>query len=112
MSEYAIELAGGRRLEHLKMNGNMFVTQEEITKEDLDEEALESVVIVEYPEEGDPIETEIENAVCDGVLIWPEGRLFNIREEDPRDRAIRELREDTETALNELLDFVVGGDEE
>ena len=112
MSEYVIELADGRLLEHLGMNGNMFVSQEEITKEDLDEEALETVTITEYPENGDSVETVIEHAICDTVLHWPEGYLFNIREEDPRSREIRELREDTETALNELLDFVVGGEEE
>lgn len=112
MSMYAIELADGRRLENLTMNGNMFVSQEEIAIDDLDAEALEEVTITEYPEEGGEIDTTIENAVCDGVLHWPEGYLFNLREEDPRDKALRELREDTETALNELLDFVVGGDEE
>lgn len=112
MSMYAIELADGMRLENLTMNGNMFVSQEEIAIDDLDAEALEEVTITEYPEEGGEIDTTIENAVCDGVLHWPEGYLFNLREEDPRDKALRELREDTETALNELLDFVVGGDEE
>lgn len=112
MSVYAIELADGRRLENLTMNGNMFVSQEKITIDDLDAEALEEVTITEYPEGGGEIVTTIENAVCDGVLHWPEGYLFNLREEDPRDKALRELREDTETALNELLDFVVGGDEE
>lgn len=112
MSVYAIELADGRLLEGITMNGSMFVTQEEITKEDLNAEALAEVTITEYPEEGGEIDSFIEHGVCDGVLVWPEGRLFNIREEDPRDREIRELREDTETALNELLDFVVGGEAE
>lgn len=112
MSVYAIKLADGRRLENLTMNGNMFVSQEKIAIDDLDVESLEEVTITEYPEGGGEVDTTIENAVCDGVLHWPEGYLFNLREEDPRDKALRELREDTETALNELLDFVVGGDEE
>ena len=40
MSEYAIELADGRRLDGLRMNGSMFVTQEKITRADFTEEAL------------------------------------------------------------------------
>lgn len=112
MSRYTITLKSGRQLDDLGLNGSMFVSQEEITKDDMNAEELEEVTITEHHEDGSETETTIGNAVCDGVLHWDEGYLFNIREEDPRDRALRELREDTETALNELLDYVVGGDAE
>lgn len=101
MSEYAIELADGRRLDGLRMNGSMFVTQEKITKADFTEEALKRVVITEIPEDGETSETVIEGARFDGVLEWDEGQLFCIRE-----KTADEKREDELRALREKNRFV------
>ena len=75
------------------MNGSMFVSHEAIVKEELDREALSSVKITEHPEEGDDTERQIENGICDTVLHWEEGYLFNIREETDDERKYRTIQE-------------------
>lgn len=84
-----------------EVNGSSFITED---APEFPEEAFEAEIETE-----DGV-TVIEHAVvveCASV----DGRYwFTIIEQDPRDRALQELREDTETALNELLDFVVGGE--
>lgn len=111
MNRYTITLKSGRQLTDLTLNGSMFVSQEALAKEDLSPEELSEITVMETHDSGSHTETVLTDQVCDAVLHWPEGYLFNLRDEDPRDRAVRLLREDTETALNELLDFVLGGAE-
>lgn len=85
------------------MNGNMFVSQEEVTPEDLSAAALKKVTITETPEEGAPIVTEIQNAVNDRILNWPEGYLFNLRE-----RTIEEQQAEKISSLQEENQFLTG----
>ena len=80
MSTYTITLRSGRQLEELTRNGDMFVSQEALTKADLNGDELSEVTIEEIPEEGESIQVEKENLVCDTVLHWDEGYLFNLRE--------------------------------
>lgn len=84
------------------MNGTMFVSPEEIRKEDLTAEALERVVITETPDEGAPVTSVLENAVCDTVLHWPEGWLFNVRE-----KTIEEIQAETIAALKSENNMLV-----
>ena len=80
MSKFTIILNDGERLDNLTLNGSMFVSQTEVALEQLNEEALAEVTIIETDDAGNTTETHMENAVCDNVLQWPEGWLFNIRE--------------------------------
>ncbi|MBR6982151.1 MAG: hypothetical protein IKH75_01235 [Ruminococcus sp.] len=111
MSKFTITLRNGNVLSDLTMNGNMFVSKEAISKDDLDEEALASVTIVETPDEGEEITKEYENMVCDGVLEWPEGYLFNLREQSDDEKRFNELRQDVADALTGLLEFITGEEE-
>jgi hypothetical protein len=86
----------------------MYVSQEEISKDDLDAEALATVRITETPEDGDPVVTELENAVCDNVLHWPEGYLFNIREktkEEQTEAEIAALKEEKDVLIECILEM-------
>lgn len=80
MSTYTITTLSGNVLDDLTLNGSMFVSGSEVTIDDLNEDELALVTIVEHPEEGEDIETVKENQVCDAVLHWTEGYLFNIRD--------------------------------
>ena len=95
MSTFTITTQSGNVLDNLTLNGSMFVSESEVSLEDdLNEDELSSVVIVEHPEEGEDIVTERENLVCDAVLHWPEGYLFNLRDmtDDEKMRAELDAR--------------------
>lgn len=79
MTKYTITMADGTVLDNLLMNGNMYVSQTEITKDDLNLDALSEVVIKETEDDGTEHEDTFENMVCDGVVHWAEGWLFNLR---------------------------------
>lgn len=80
MKKYMIALKNGKVLNDLGLNGNMFVSKTEVTEEDLSRAALAKVTITETDEEGNATVSVMRDAVCDTVLHWPEGWLFNIRE--------------------------------
>ena len=103
MSTYTIELKDGKRIADVRMNGGMFVAREEITMQDLNNSALQRVVITEIPDEGDQITTILENAVCDGIKDWPEGYLFNIREKTTEEKQAERI-----TMLEERNEFLEG----
>lgn len=101
MSRYTITLRSGRQLTDLSLNGSMFVSQEEITKDELSPEELSQITIQEIPDSGATVETEKEDQVCDGVAHWPEGYLFNVRDMSEQEKALAEM--DARIAFLEMM---------
>lgn len=101
MSRYTITLRSGRQLTDLSLNGSMFVSQEEITKEELSPEELSQITIQEIPDSGATAETEKQDQVCDAVLHWPEGYLFNVRDMSEQEKALAEM--DARIAFLEMM---------
>lgn len=89
---YTITLKNGVVLAGLTMNGSMFVSQDEVIEDVLNPEALESVAIAEIDEDGNKRETVVHDVICDGILHWPEGWLFNLRVPTAEERRISELQ--------------------
>ena len=116
MSRYTITLNDGKQLDGLLLNGTMFVSETEITADDLNAEALERVTITEIPDEGEIseiTETVMQDAICDGILHWPEGWLFNLREasaEEKERKALQNRLDEAEAALIELAGMIGGMD--
>ena len=111
MNRYTITLNDGKQLDDLTMNGSMFVSQTEVTVEDLSVEALASVTITETDETGNTTETTMKDAICDGILHWPEGWLFNLRQlaAEETERKVMETRlDEAEAALIELAGMIGG----
>lgn len=54
-------------------------------------EALEHVTITETDEDGNTTETTLESAICDNILHWPEGWLFNLRQPTAQEQQISTL---------------------
>ncbi len=110
MNTFTITLHNGRQLSGITMNGSMFVSTTEITVGDLSGEALKTVVIKENG--GDT--TTLHNAVCDGILHWPEGWMFNLREPSELERSqaiIESLTNDltnTQMALCDVYEMIGG----
>lgn len=96
-----ITLSNGQKLKDLTMNGDMYVSQKKVTLEEI-RNNLQTVTIMDG-ENG----TVMQNAVCDTVLHWPEGYLFNIREMTPTER-LASMMEDIDMALVELASIVGG----
>lgn len=69
----------------------MYVSRTEVTEADLSSEELESVVIVETRDDGTTVETTMSDAICDRILAWPEGWLFNLREPSAEERQIADM---------------------
>lgn len=101
MSRYTITLRSGKQLKNLGINGSMFVSQEEITKEELSPDELSEITITETPDSGDAIVTEKTDQVCDAVLHWAEGYLFNIRDMSEQEKTVAEL--DARIAFLEMM---------
>ena len=81
MTKYTITLSNGASIEDLTMNGTMFVSKTEIIPGIFTPTALQLVHITKTDDDGSTTVTTMRNAVCDGVLHWPEGWLFNLREQ-------------------------------
>ncbi|MBQ8111375.1 MAG: hypothetical protein IJ124_14560 [Clostridia bacterium] len=80
-----------------------------MTAETLNAEALEAVTITETDEDGESRETVLHDAVCDGILHWPEGWLFNLREpsaEEQQRKAMQEKITMLEDCLLEMSEAV------
>ena len=93
MSKYTITLNDGSQLDDLTMNGSMFVSKTEI-------------------DGSTTTETQLQNAVCDKILHWPEGWLFNLRQptaEEMERKALETRLDEAETALFELAAMIGGG---
>ena len=110
MNTFTITLSNGRQFSGITMNGSMFVSKTEITADDLSREALKTVTIAET--DGDKTTTStLANAVCDAILHWPEGWLFNLRQmtQQEIERMELEMRlEEAEAALIELAAMIGG----
>lgn len=83
MSKFTITLSNGRQLGDLTMNGSMYVSKTEITADILTADALKTVTITG----NDGSTTTLHDAVCDSILHWPEGWLFNLREPSELERS-------------------------
>lgn len=101
MSRYTITLRSGRQLEDLTLNGTMYVSQEEITKEELSLDELSEITIVETTDGGQTVETVKNDQVCDAVLHWDEGYLFNVRDMSGQEKVVAEL--DARIAFLEMM---------
>jgi len=87
------------------MNGSMYVSPVEISMDDLPSEELESVTIVETDDEGKVTETVLNDAICDAVLHWPEGWLFNLREPSQQERTIANLQSQLDMQTECILEM-------
>lgn len=101
MSTFTITLSNGRQLSDITMNGSMFVSKTEVTTSAFSEDALKSVVISEV-DDGKITNTTITNAVCDGVLHWSEGWLFNLREMTDSERSRKDFMTQIESLNADL----------
>lgn len=109
MNRYTITLNDGKRLENITMNGTMYVSKTAVTREMLNATALQKVTIAES---GVKDAITIENAVCDNILHWDEGWLFNLREPTAQERAAKALQsrlEELDAALIELANLIEEG---
>ena len=110
MTKYTITMSNGIVLDDLTMNGSMYVSQNEVTEEMLNEDALSEIVIVET-EDGVSSTTTYGNMLCDGILHWPEGWLFNLRAMSDQELEHRQMEarlEEQEAALIELAAMIGG----
>lgn len=113
MSTYTITLSSGVQLANLTMNGTMYVSHDEVTRDILTAEALKIVTISETSD-GKVIATTIHDAVCDNILHWPEGWLFNLREPSENDMLLRQIEAlntdltNTQMALVEVYEMIGG----
>ena len=87
------------------MNGSMFVSQDEVTEDILTPEALETVAIVEIDEDGNRRETVVHDAICDGILHWTEGWLFNLRVPTQEELHIAELQAQSDMLTECILEM-------
>ena len=97
--------ADGTELDNLTVDNNVFASQTEVAAEMLNEEALASVTVI--PTEGE--EYMLRYAKTDTIYRVGDEWHFALVGASAEEIRMRELREDMETALNELLDFVIGG---
>lgn len=110
MSTFTITLSNGRQLSGLMMNGSMYVSKTEITADMLPADALKTVTIMG----DDGSTTTLHDAMCDSILHWHEGWLFNLREptELERSKAIIESLTaeltNTQLALCDVYEMIGG----
>ena len=112
MKQYTVALADGSTLSGLTVNGSMFVSREEISKSMLTPEALSQVMITETDGE-ETRKTVLHNALCDAVLRWPEGWLFNLRELSGQEKQLRDLQEQNQMLTDcilEMSEILYGGE--
>lgn len=107
---YKLILANGTELENLEMNGNTLISETEVLAEMFSDENMKTVTLVETDEQGNEHETVFRYAQTNGVFHEEDGYHFVIWGAGPTEIALHELREDFGTAINELLDFVIGGE--
>lgn len=96
MNKFKITLNDGKQLDGLTMNGTMFVSATEVTVDDLNTKALERVTITETGD-GGSTETVMQNAICDGILHWTDGWMFNLREQSTEEILKGQVSANTET---------------
>ena len=108
-----ITLNNGVQLANITINGNMYVSRNEVTREILSADALKTVTIVDN-DAGQNDMVTLHNAVCDAILHWPEGYLFNLREPFENDRLMAQIESlnndltNTQMALVEVYEMIGG----
>lgn len=114
MNTFTVILNNGKQLDNLTQNGTMFVSATEVTRDDFSAEALKAVTVIETDDTGATSTVEMKNAICDGVLHWPDGWLFNLREPSEMERSkaiIESLTNDltnTQLALCDVYEMIGG----
>ncbi len=101
--------ADGTELNNIKMENGVFASGAEVTAAQLTEEALEEVQVIPAAGEGEAF--TIPYARHDTIYRVGNEWHFVLVGANAEEIRMRELRNDMETALNELLDFVIGGEE-
>ena len=90
MSTFTITLSNGVQLDNLTMNGSMYVSQNEVTRDILNDDALKTVSIAETID-GKVTTITLHNAVCDDILHWPEGWLFSLRNQTADEKMANDI---------------------
>ena len=113
MSTYTITLGNGVQLANTTMNGSMYVSRNEVTRDVLSVDALKTVTIVDN--DGGQFDViTLHDAVCDNILHWPEGYLFNLREPSENDKLMAQIESlnndltNTQMALVEVYEMIGG----
>ena len=102
-----VTFADGRVLENVEVYNGVYTVNTEITNKDLNEQALETVKV----EQEDGETASLRYAKTDIVYKVGDEYHFVLVGASDEEIMAKELRSDMETALNELLDFVIGGEE-
>lgn len=90
MSTFTITLSNGVQLDNLTMNGSMYVSQNEVTRDILNNDALKTVSIAETID-GHVTTITLYNAVCDDILHWAEGWLFSLRNQTADEKMANDI---------------------
>ena len=102
-----LHFANGLVMENITENNGIYASQTEVTPEMLSEDALAEVEVV--PSEGE--KRVIKYAKSDTIYKVDNEWHFCLAGASAEEIRMRDLRTDMETALNELLEFVIGGEE-
>lgn len=105
---YKLILADETEIDNLEMNGNTLISQTEVTAEMLNEEAMETVTLIETDDQGNEHETVFRYAQTGGVFHEADGYHFVIWGASPAEIEMKEIRKDMEDAVMGLLEFVLG----
>lgn len=98
--------ADGTVLNQVTIDNGVYSSETEVTEEMLNDAALETVKVVFE----DETEQTLRFAKHDMIYIVDGAWHFVLVPASVNDLKMNELRSDMETALNELLDFVIGGE--
>ena len=108
-----ITLSNGTQLANITVNGDMYVSRNEVTREILSADALKTVTIIDN-DAGQIGAVTLRDAVCDAILHWPEGYLFNLREPSENDKLMAQIESlnndltNTQMALVEVYEMIGG----
>ena len=107
MEQVSITLKSGKKIEPLTINGSMYVSSTEVTREDLSNEELAKVSIQETLENEEVIETILNDAICDSIQHGTYGWMFNLREKTELEKLRAENEMLTECLL-EMSEIIYG----
>lgn len=102
-----VTFADGRVLKNVDVDNGIYSVTTEITNADLNKQALETVEVEQ--EDGETF--SLRYAKTDVVYKVGDEYHFVLVGASEEEIRSKELRSDMETALNELIDFVIGGEE-
>ena len=105
---FTITLGNGTVLENLSLNGNNYISKEEVTEDIFTKEALAEVTI----SDGET-ETVIEDAILVQAIEWQGEYWFILAEKSPAQKEREELLAELEAqaeAIVELAEIIGGGE--